>query len=136
MEREQRVFGNEKWNSQSCIRQRCGFGTRHHRGHGATLQRRRNKVVTIQPLAAHCKEQITRRHGTRVNGVARDGERAGIRNTGWRFENRAGSDGSFCESQPHETPPYPKSRSAASATSESSKGIVRSARICSFSWPL
>ncbi len=43
---------------------------RHHGGHGAALERGGDKVVPVEPLAAHGKKQFAGRDRARVDGVA------------------------------------------------------------------
>ena len=134
---EQRIFGDEKRHGESCVGQRGDAGARDDRGHGSALDGSGDVIVAIEALAADGEEELAGRDGARVDGVAGDGEGAACAMLEGASSTAPCANGRFCEGQFHCTPPYPRfCASAARATSVSSKGIVRPARICSFSWPL
>jgi len=67
LQRIQRVFGNQQRRTQRSVGQRCHERPLDHRGHRPALKSRSYKIVPVQPVAANCKEQLSRGHGTRVN---------------------------------------------------------------------
>ncbi len=91
------IFCNQQRRGQHRIGQLRHACARNHRRHGSPFQRGPYVVVPVEPLAAHGKKQITRRHRARVNGVAGDHPRAGIRHGGRRFEHCTRADGRLCK---------------------------------------
>ena len=67
----QRIFGDQQRNGQRRIGQRGDSCARDDRGNGSALNGGGDEVVAVEALAAHREEQLARRDGARVNGVAR-----------------------------------------------------------------
>ncbi len=129
----QRVFGDEQRHSQRGVRQCRYAGARNHGGDSSTLNRCDDKIVAIEAVAAHRKEQLAGSDGARVDGAAGRHQRTCIHHAGRSFKHRARANSRLCEGEFHRTPPYPSSAKLESAISESSKGMEPVARICSFS---
>ena len=91
LQREKRIFGDEKRPGKRDIGQGSDARTRHHCGHSSALERGGHKVMTVQPLATHRKKKLARRHGTRVDGIAGRDQRARVLDARRRFEHRSGT---------------------------------------------
>ncbi len=101
----QRIFGDQQRHGQRGIGQGGHARARDHGGDGAALKRGGDKVVAVEPLAAHGKEELAGRDGARVDGVAGRDQRAGVGYAGRRLQHRAGADRRFCKCEIHCTSP-------------------------------
>ncbi len=98
---KQRIFGDQQRAGENSVRQRSHTGARYDRRNRPALHCGMNKVVPIQPLAAHSKKQLAHAHRARVDGVAAHRQRAGIDQACRSLQHSARADCRFCQGEFH-----------------------------------